>query len=283
MGGPAARSPIAISARIRWAAVIGWPVEHSKSPALHNAAFAAAGVDAVYLALPVAPDRLTDAMAGFRASPPLGLSVTVPHKQALLDLVDHVDPVAAAIGAINCVVFEGGGRVVGYNTDATGYTDGLRDDLGFDPGGCRALLLGGGGAARAVAAGLREAGVEDIDVVARSPHKVEWAQAQAWTGAALAERLPRTDLLVDCTSTGLSETAEADLPAPIDVAALPSSAVVSSLVYHRSPALVRRASDRGLRTQLGGPMLLHQGARAFSLWTGKAAPLAAMKTALGLR
>ena len=276
-------SRAAITARTRWAAVIGCPVDHSQSPALHNAAFAALGIDAVYLALAVAEPDLPAAVAGFRVTAPLGLSVTVPHKQAVVPLVDRVDSLAARIGAVNCIVREADGAFVGHNTDAMGYVDGLRLDLGYDPASCRAVVLGAGGAARAVFAGLEHAGAESIAVVARRPAAVDWVAAEPWTETALASLLTDADLLVDCTSTGLSPATEHRLPAPIDIARLPPTAVVSSLVYHRTPALVARAAERGLRTQTGAPMLLHQGARAFSLWTGRDAPLAAMRRALAGR
>lgn len=266
------KSRSSITAHTRYAAVIGQPIDHSQSPAIHNRAFAAAGIDAVFLALAISPAELPAAMAGFRAMPPLGLAVTVPHKQAVMGLCDRVTPLAAEIGAVNCVVFEPGGEVVGYNTDAPGYVDGLRIDLGYEPARRRVTLLGSGGAARAVAAGLHDAGAESVTVVARSPDKADWTEALPWTADALAELLPRTDLLVDCTSVGLDPASEARVPTPVDVDQLPASAVVSSLIYHRTPALLRAASDRGLRTQGGGPMLLHQGARQFALWTGRPFP-----------
>lgn len=264
-----------ITARTRWAAVIGAPVSHSASPALHNAAFAAAGIDAVYLALHVEPAALADAFAGFRATRPLGLSVTVPHKAAVAGLVDRLAAPADRIGAVNCVVFEDGGALVGHNTDAGGFVDGL----GFDVAGARAVVLGGGGAARAVCAGLADAGAR-ADVIARAPDRVAWTAARPWTGDELARALPGCDLLVDCTSTALDAAREARLPAPIPLEALPATATVASLVYHREPALLAAARERGLRTLDGKPMLLHQGARAFTLWTGRPAPLAAMAAAL---
>jgi shikimate dehydrogenase len=282
--------PIAIRASTRVGAVIGAPVAHSRSPDLHNAAFAATGLDAVFVAWHVAPADLAAAVAGFRALGLLGVSVTVPHKRAVVALCDRLAAPADVIGAVNCLVFErrgDGGRdgvdvfdIVGHNTDAGGFTDSLLREAGFDPAGCRAVLLGAGGAARAVHAGLRSCGAARIDVVARQPHAVDWIQATPWTPEHLGALAPACDLLVDCTSLALSPETETHLTevAPLD--RLPAHALVASLVYHRRPALLDRASARGLRTMDGAGMLVHQGARAFALWTGIDAPVDAMKLAM---
>ncbi len=266
----------------RLAAVIGWPVEHSRSPALHNAAFAAAGIDACFVAAPVAPDGLAAAVAGMRAMGFLGASVTVPHKRAVMALCDRVVAPADTIGAVNCLVFESGG-IVGHNTDAGGYVDALAETLSFDPAGQAAVLLGGGGAARAVAAGLLTAGASGVTVVARTPSRVTWTAARPWTEASLAELLPDCALLVDCTSAGLSAEGERALPAPIPLDVLAADAVVSTLVYHRETQLLRDALARGLRIIDGAGMLVHQGARAFRLWTDAEPPIDAMWRAMGRR
>lgn len=269
-----------VTAATRWACVIGDPVEHSASPALHNAAFAALGLDAVFLALRVAPAALAAAVDGLRALRPLGVSVTVPHKPAVAALVDDLAPPADRIGAVNCLELSPDGRLIGHNTDAGGYVDGLADGLGLTVAGLRAVVLGTGGAARAVVAGLEDAGAGAIDVVARAPARVEWTQAQPWTAETLVALARRADLVVDCTSAGLSAAAEATVPAPFPLAELPAAAVVTSLVYHRTPALLTAARERGLRTLDGGLMLVHQGARALRLWTGREPPVAAMRAAL---
>lgn len=274
---------MSVRASTRVGAVIGAPVEHSLSPALHNAAFAAAGVDAVFVAWHVAPADLGAAVAGFRALGLLGVSVTVPHKRAIVSLCDRLAAPADTIGAVNCLVLERGGhgiRVVGHNTDAGGFTDSLRRDAGFDPRGCRAVLLGAGGAARAVHAGLRERGAARIDVVARRPDAVDWISARPWTPESLAALCSGCDLLVDCTPLSLSAESEARAPAPVPVERLPDGALVASLVYHRRPALLAAAEARGLRALDGAGMLVHQGARAFALWTGREAPVDAMWAAM---
>lgn len=275
---------MSVRAGTRVAAVIGDPVAHSRSPDLHNAAFAAAGVDAVFVAWRVAPADLAAAVAGFRALGLLGVSVTVPHKESIAALCDHLAAPADAIGAVNCLAFErtagGGVRVVGHNTDAGGFVDALQRDAGCDPAGCRAVLLGAGGAARAVHAGLCAGGAARVDVVARRPDAVTWARAHPWTAESLAAVLAGSDVLVDCTSLALSAEGEAGAPAPVPISLLPDGAVVASLVYHREPALLRAARERGLRTMDGAGMLVYQGARAFELWTGRAAPVDAMWAAL---
>ena len=277
--------PRKISACTRIAAVIGAPVEHSSSPALHNAAFAATGIDAVYVALHVEPADLAAAVAGLRAVGALGISVTVPHKQRIARLCDRLEPPADDIGAVNCLTFEpdgdpAGTRIVGHNTDAGGFVDSLELDAEFDPRGRRVVLLGAGGAARAVHAGLAAAGASSIDVVTRTPSRASWIRANPWTAEILDQLTPRCDLLVDCTSMALSPESEASPPAAIPLAALPDHAVVASLVYHRQPALLAAAGLRGLRTLDGAGMLVYQGARAFTLWTGVEAPVAAMRDAM---
>jgi shikimate dehydrogenase len=242
---------------------------------MHNAAFAATGIDGVYVALTTAPPDLAAVVRGLAAVGALGASVTVPHKQAVIALCDHVEPPADRIGAVNCLAFEGG-AVVGHNTDAGGFIDGLRAD-GIEPAGRRALVLGGGGAARAVATGLVDAGATVI-VAARRPSAVTWCRAHPWS--ALASEATRAELLVDATSASLDDAGDVALADQVPLAALPSTAAVVSLIYHRKPTLVARAADRGLQIGDGLAMLLHQGARAFTIWTGLPAPLAAMRAAL---
>lgn len=265
------------------AAVLGFPVEHSRSPQLLNAAFAATGVDAVLVPLGVPPEELPAALAGLRAVRALGASVTTPHKLAAAALCDELSPAAREIGAVNCLRFADG-RTFGHNTDEGGFTDGLAA-AGFDPRGRRAVLLGAGGAARAVAYGLRRAGVAEADlaVIARDPARVAWAHARPWSPEVLRETFAAAALVVDCTPAGLGapggdvETALVD-ELPLD--SLAPGAWAASLVYHRRTLWLERASSRGHSTVDGRAMLVHQGARAFSIWTGREAPVAEMARAL---
>lgn len=271
----------------RVAGVIGWPIGHSRSPALHNAAFKATGIDAVYAAFAVRPGDLAAALAGARALGFLGVNVTVPHKRAALALCDEVSEVAAVTGAVNTVVVRDR-RLWGTNTDVEGFDVSLGSRIVR-----RAVVLGAGGAAAAVVVALNRrasrgdgGGGTAISVVARDVDAARSLlnmgafEALPWTAPALACTLAGADLLVDATSAGLDETKERALPAPIPLEALATGALVCSLVYHRRPALLTAAAGRGLETLDGGAMLVHQAAAAFTLFTGVAAPLAAMRAAL---
>jgi shikimate dehydrogenase len=257
----------------RLAAVIGWPIAHSRSPELLNAAFAATGVDGVLVALAVPPDALAGAVATLRAVGAFGASVTTPHKLAAVALCDELAPAAAAIGAVNCLHVDGG-RVVGHNTDAPGFADALAA-AGIDARG-HAVVLGAGGAARAVAYGLATAGAAAVEIVARGA--CAWTAPTPWTD--LAAAFARADLVVDCTPAGLDPTTELAFVGTLPLDRLRAEAVVATLVYHRRPLLLDRAAARGHRILDGAGMLVHQGARAFTHWTGQPAPVAAMTQAL---
>lgn len=263
--------------------LIGAPVAHSLSPAMHDAAFRALGMDAVFIARHVEIAELAAVIDELRASPlVLGASVTVPHKQRVIECCDALAPPADRIGAVNCLQIErsgGAARVIGHNTDAAGFMDSLAHDAGFDARGMRVVLLGAGGAARAVYAGLVDAGAEMGAVIARAPGHVRWVDARPWTADVLERACRTCDLLVDCTSAGLDAATEARVPAAIPVASLPAHALVASLVYHREPALLGAARARGLATLSGAGMLVRQGARAFELWTGRPAPVDIMWSA----
>lgn len=262
----------------RVAAVIGWPVEHSRSPQMFEAAFAAAGMDAVMIPIGVPPESFELVVDALRAMRALGASVTLPHKLAAAALCDELSPDARAIGAVNCLRLHGD-HVMGHNTDCHGYTDALVA-AGFDPEGKRCVILGAGGAARAVAYGLKAAGAAAIDVIARRPQRVGWTTAHPWTPIELRTSFARTDLLVDATPMGLAEGGDAATVDTLPLADLRVSAWVSTLVYHHSTLLLERAKARGHSIVDGRGMLVHQGARAFAFWTGAAPPIAAMQRAL---
>ena len=190
------------------------------------------------------------------------MSVTIPHKEAVLALADDASEEARAIGAANCLQFRDG-RVIAHNTDAGGFAD----SLGFTPH--RAIVLGAGGAARAVAYALR---TSNVAVVARRP--ATWTASHAWSE--LPALLPSADLLVDCTSAELHEDGALDVP----VDQLPPGATVATLIYHRRTRLLERAAALGYSTLDGRGMLVHQGARALTIWTGLPAPIDAMSRAL---
>ena len=264
-----------ISGVTRIAAVVGWPVEHSRSPQMLNAGFRVAGVDAVMVPVTAPPERFAQVIAGLRAMNALGASITVPHKLAAIALCDQVTPAARDIGAVNCLHFDDG-RLVGHNTDAPGFVDGLVA-AGFAKPDAQIVLLGAGGAARAVAYGLRDRG--STTVIARRPAAVAWTRAAPWSDAQLRASFATADLVVDCTPAGLSDNEHALVDAlPIDE--LRPQAWVSTLIYHRSTLLLERAKERGHSTVDGRAMLVHQGARAFAIWTKSPAPIDAMTRAL---
>lgn len=264
-----------ITGTTRIAAVLGWPVEHSRSPAMLNAAFTADQIDAVMVPLGVPPEGLCDAVAGLRAARCLGASVTIPHKLAVAALCDELSPEAKAIGAVNCLQF--GETLVGHNTDCDGFRDALTA-AGFDLRGKRVIVLGAGGAARAVAYGVR--GARAIEVIARKPGEVVWAQAWPWNEENLRDCFARADLVVDCTSACLDPESDIAFSGSLPLDTLAAGAWVATLVYHRRTNLLERASGLGHSTLDGSAMLVHQGARAFTIWTGEPAPVAVMTRAL---
>lgn len=275
-----------ITGKTRVAAVIGWPVEHSLSPAIHNAAFAAAGLDYVYIPLAVKPARLAQAIAGFAAAGFAGVNVTVPHKVKVIPLLDALDRSAELVGAVNTIVFAAG-RATGYNTDLAGFVNSLLA-AGVAIGGRRTVLLGAGGAARAVAWGFIEHGASSVTVGARDGSKAAAFAASfpagavtgcGWQDDSFAGALGRCDILVNCTPLGMHpHTGEAP---PLDWTALQPTAAVCDLIYTPETTLfLARARERGHLAVGGAGMLIEQGAAAFTLWTGRDAPRSAMRTAL---
>jgi shikimate dehydrogenase len=247
------------------AGVLGFPVAHSRSPAMMNAAFAELGLDWRYVKLPVPPERFAETARALPGSGFRGANVTIPHKLAAHALADELTPAAAAIGAANTLSFEGG-QVLADNTDAGG----LLDALGEDPRGRRALVLGAGGAGRAAAWALREAGAE-VAVWNRTPERAR-ALAEELE-VAHAERSGRpADVLVNATALGLHGE---DVPAELS---LEPAALVVDLVYGEAPtALCRWTEAAGARVVDGLEVLVRQGARSLERWTGRSAPLDAMR------
>jgi len=261
--------------------VIGDPVRHSLSPAIHNAAFAALGLDWTYVALPVADGDAPVAIAGARALGIRGLSVTMPHKAAVVPALDGLSDTAAALGAVNCIVADGG-RLVGHNTDGDGFVQGLSADLAVEPGGRRCVVVGTGGAARAVVRSLAAAGAASVVVVGRDAGRAATAAAlagRAGTTASfedLVAELATAELVVNTTPIGMA--ASPGVPFPVE--ALSSAVAVADLVYHPIDTdLVRACRAAGVPASNGLGMLVHQAAAAFELWTGEAAPIDVMTRA----
>lgn len=269
--------------------IFGDPIEHSLSPAMQNAALKAAGIDGLYIPWRVKAAGLSTAFESLRGMENFGgANVTLPHKEQAASLVDDVSSDAASVGAVNTLVSRGG-RLLGANTDGQGFLRSLQEDGGFVPRGRRAVILGAGGAARAVAWSLAEAGVAELLIVNRTVERAESLAGLVSRGtgapaAGLGTGDPRisegiTDcaLLVNATSVGLRPSD----PAPIDPALLRPGVLVYDLIYRpRETALLRAARARGCQVLGGLGMLLYQGALAFELWTGRKPSLEAMRSAL---
>lgn len=268
--------------------VIGWPVGHSLSPVMHNAAFQHQGMECHYAAFPVAPADLPAALAGVRALGLLGLNVTIPHKEAVIPLLDEVAPSAKQLGAVNTIVNRGG-RLVGYNTDGWGFISSLEEE-GVNPKGQQAVVLGAGGAARAVAVHLALAGAARITIVNRTLQRAAnlarlVTQAVPCTVVAAAQAgsdeerraLSQADLVVNCTPMGMHPD-QVDLTPVAEINLLPPSAVVYDAVYRpEETRLLREARQRGLRAISGLGMLIHQGACAWEYWFGHRGPVKVME------
>ena len=270
------RPPMRSMGQTQLLGVIGWPVQQSRSPAMQNAALRELGLEEwSYVRFAVPPDRLAGAVEGAVALGVRGLNITIPHKEAALTLCAP-DPLAREVGAVNTLVLERD-SVSGTNTDVHGFRM-LMAENGIQPGG-RALVLGAGGAARAVVAALRTTGYGEIVVVSRKAEPLVVGdtryQAQPWTPEVLARELARADRVVDSTPRGLDPT----LP-PIDLAPLRQHAAVIDLVVQRSTPLVADAHARGLKAATGTAMLLHQGAAALERWLSRPAPIDVMRAAL---
>jgi shikimate dehydrogenase len=258
------------------AGVLGWPVAHSRSPAIQNAAFRELGLDWRYVKLPVPPELFEETVRALPGSGYRGANVTIPHKHAALALADERTPAAAAIGAANTLSFADGG-IEADNTDAPGFLAAL----GEDPSGKRALVLGAGGAGRAVVWALREAGAAEVSVWNRTRERA--AVLARELGVGHAERPGPCDLLVNATSVGLEPPLEGEEAlAALGLQGMEPPAVVVDLVYSERPtALLDWADAAGSRTVDGLEVLVRQGALSFERWTGQPAPVDAMRAAAG--
>lgn len=281
-----------ITGKTKLAGIIGWPISHSLSPVMQNAAFAASGLDWAYVPFAVPPERLGEAVAGLRALGIAGFNVTIPHKVAVMGLLDRIAPEAQLIGAVNTVAVEDG-LLVGYNTDGIGLLAALAGKLGFDPAGRSVLVVGAGGAARSGVAALARAGASRIDVANRSLLKgAELARAVAlsYPGCALAaeplERLAEPgylalfDLVVNTTSVGMA----GDAVSGLDLAKGKPGLAVYDMVYAPPVTpLLFRAAQLGLPCANGLGMLVAQGEAGFEIWTGAKPPEGCMERALSER
>jgi shikimate dehydrogenase len=252
--------------------VLGWPVAHSRSPAMHNAAFRELGLDWLYLPLPVPPELFDVTLRALPGAGYGGANVTVPHKLAAHALCDELSEAARAIWAVNALSFRDG-RIAGENTDAPG----LLDAIGEPVAGQRALVLGAGGVGRAAAWALREGGAE-VSIWNRTAERA--ADLAAELGVRHAERPGPADIVVNSTSVGLERSSIEEVLAALGLANAEPPALLVDLPYGAEPtALVAWAHAAGARVIDGLEVLVRQGVRSFALWTGAEPPLGTMRNA----
>ncbi len=269
--------------------IIGFPVKHTLSPHFQNAAFASLGMDAVYIPFEVPPEKLKPAFASIKALGLSGINVTIPHKQAVLPLVDALSPEVKGIGAANTIVFRGG-RSKAYNTDGEGFIRSLKSDLKVNPKGRSVLLFGCGGAAKAIAFVLAREGAKNITFVDQVEKRAKELAAKTkkdfprcgttyipFSGPRIKEEVLDSDLLVNASPVGMHKGD----PCIVDPTALHKGLAVYDIVYN-PPAtpLLKEAKKRGIKAANGLGMLLYQGALSFEFFTGKKAPVPVMRAAL---
>lgn len=280
-----------ISGTTQLLGVIGYPIRHSLSPVMHNAAIAQLGADFVYLPLPVPPEQLEQAIAGFAAIHLRGFNVTIPHKQAIMPFLAEISDLAQAVGAVNTVSLTPQGWI-GTNTDVEGFLAPLRP-FSLDWGTKSAVILGNGGSARAVVAGCAQLGVGQIQVVGRDPEKLQ-TFAASWRETCLPMNLtvhpweklpgllPEAQLLVNTTPIGMYPDSDRCPLSPEELQRLYPGAIAYDLIYTPRPTrFLQAAQAQGAIAIDGLEMLVQQGAAALQLWLGQPAPVAVMRRSLG--
>jgi shikimate dehydrogenase len=267
--------------------VFGFPVRHSKSPVMHNAAFDSLQLNYRYGAFEINPGQLKDAVSGIRALGFRGVNVTIPHKVEVMNYLDEIDPDAELIGAVNTIVNDSG-HLKGYNTDGIGYVRSLKEELQADLTAERVLLIGAGGAAKGVAVALAREGISQLWIANRTIKKAEQLASQIRSVSStdssgiglerIGEIKEKITLLVNTTSVGMHpNTGEI----PVDPAFLHDRMKVSDLIYNPfRTRLLQEAKQCGARIHGGLGMFIYQGAYAFEYWTGQQAPVRVMRTAV---
>lgn len=254
-------------------ALFGCPVHHSLSPHMHNDAFRNMNIAAHYHAFHVEPEDLKDALNGVRALGISGLNVTIPHKTAVMSLLDDVDPIARRIGAVNTIVNENG-RLIGYNTDGPGYVRALEEEINVDIKEKRILLIGAGGAARGIYFSLADRGAKQIDICNRTVSKAKrlidecdvGVSSVAYSLNEAEERLGEYDILINTTSIGMYPNVE---EMPLSLANIKEGTIVSDIIYNPlETKWLKEARKRNAIIQNGVGMFVYQGALAFEKWTG---------------
>ncbi len=273
-----------ITGRTKVVGIFGDPVEHSISPFIHNASFEAMGLDYVYVPFRVRKDRLSHCVDAIRALDIKGVNVTIPHKEAIMAYLDELDHEAEEIGAVNTVV-NTRGRLKGYNTDSQGYLNSLTEETGFNPTGKNIVVIGAGGAGRAVVYGLAKKKPRRLVIANRTPERAQALAREVSkkytstelvaTGLNIKDYLGDCHLLVNATSVGMQGGKKGPV---VSIEGLPEDAIVSDIVYKPlDTPLIAEAERLGLRVHRGLGMLVHQAALSFELWTGKRPSIDAMR------
>ncbi|MDP6162296.1 MAG: shikimate dehydrogenase [Acidimicrobiales bacterium] len=264
--------------------VIGNPVKHSLSPVILNAAFREAKMNWVYTAFETPEEKLADAISGIRALGIAGLSVTMPHKASVCPLLDEISDSAKKLQAVNCIVNDAG-NLKGHNTDGDGFLDAVKHDAGMDIAGKKVLVIGSGGSARSIIHSLGKAGVREIAVMNRTKKKAFDALELAGPVGRyveeneISEVVSEADLVINATPIGMSDT-EDITNFPVEPNLFTKGQLAVDLIYHPiSTPWMKALRDREVEAHGGLSMLIFQAARAFKLWTGKEAPVDAMRKA----
>lgn len=263
--------------------IFGYPVEHSLSPIIQNAALEKAGLDYAYIAMPIAADDLETAVNGLKAMNFRGVNVTIPHKQNIMQYLDEINEDAKIIGAVNTVVNDNG-HLTGYNTDVIGFIDALKNK-GFVINGKEAVMLGAGGAARAVVWGLIKEKISKLSIGVRNTAKVQplvdyfkdyiKIELFDWNDKGFKSALKNADLLINTTPLGM--TPKVDAMPPVDFELISPNTFVYDIIYTPAETLfLKTAREHGCQTLNGEGMLVGQGAASFKLWTGADADIELM-------
>ena len=269
--------------------IIGYPIGHSISPIFQQAGLDHLGIDATYEKWEVTPEGVGDFVAGLRAPGTLGINITVPHKQAVIPFLDEVDEWATAAGAVNTIVNHDG-HLTGHNTDGPGFLRALLVETGYDPSRTRALILGAGGAARGILLALVRGGGGSLVIANRTLERAETlaqlssdngvgSEAISLSGDALTEAAASANLIVNCTTMGMSHGPD-EHGSPISAAQIPATAIVNDVVYTPLLTPILKEAAAAGATALGGlHMLVYQGVLSFQMWTGVDAPVDVMLAA----
>lgn len=277
-----------VTGKTKTLGIFGYPISHTLSPAMHNAVIKALGLDMAYLPFEVKPSNLKEAINGIKSLGIIGVNITIPHKESVIRFLDAISEEARLVGAVNTIVNKDR-KLIGYNTDGSGYIASLKEELGFNPKSKRIIIIGAGGAARGILAALAAQKPKSITVANRTLSRAvslikafkEKFRDTRFEAIDLDNNMlkiffNRVDLLINTTSVGMKQGKALKIP----LETLPKIAIVSDIIYNPlETLLLKKAKKLGLTTHGGLGMLVHQGARSFKLWTGMDAPMNVMRKA----